>query len=123
MLSIVGADTLGRAGHLPAVLRASGQFFAARFRPIDRRGRIAPAAFGLALPATPPHMAADLLVRTLEAFASVRIEDATGGRISVVFGAGVASHPRDAADAAELLALAARQADAAVAAGGGVRGR
>lgn len=123
VLSIVGAEALGRTGHLPAVLRASGQFFAARFRPIDRRGRIAPAAFGLALPATPPHLAADLLVRTLEAFASVRIEDAAGGRITVAFAAGVASHPRDGADAAALLALAARQAGAAAAAGGGVRGR
>ena len=122
-VTFADAEALRRGGHFDRAMQATGRFLAARFRPIDRRGRWSDAAFALAFPGTPPSMAADLLNRTFDAFRSVRVSDDAGARVEVILAGGVAAFPKDGGNVDALMAIAERAASQAGKSGGGVRSR
>lgn len=123
VLTLVDADAFRANRMLDRVVAQTGRFLGSRFRPADRRGRWGDASFALGIPGTPAKMAVDLLQRTLDAFASVRIADANGRALTVRVAAAVVVFPNDGKDASSLLALAERDANALAANGGGVGNR
>ncbi|HVO32074.1 MAG TPA: response regulator [bacterium] len=122
VMVIVNAAALQAQGQLDRALAGTGRFLAGRFRPADRRGRWGDAAFAVAIPGTPSKMAADVIARTIDAFAQHRISDEKGARIVVTLAAGVVAYPKDAGDPNGLLALAQQFAGKAASRGGGVHG-
>jgi GGDEF domain-containing protein len=120
VLGVDGADALRAARLLENVLEQTGRFLQGRFRPEDLRGRWLPDAFALAFSGTPNAAAIANMNRVLEAFAALRLADASGRPVKL--SAGIATYPKEGRDAPLTLATAEQRMRAAQRRGGVVVG-